>query len=74
MGKYTRLFISESRKYLEAMSGTVIGLARESHEAAAVRESSRHAHSIKGMALFEEQQAVADLAFALETGFARAAV
>lgn len=71
MGKYTQLFIDESREYLRTIANS---LPRESGgEAGDLKDSCRLAHSIKGMALFEEQSAVAGLAYALEKGLASVA-
>ena len=66
MGKYTELFISETRKHLDALGGALESLPEGSTVAAALEEMGRMAHSIKGMALFEEQESIANLALALE--------
>ena len=66
MGKYTELFIAETRKHLAALGGTLESLPEGSAVAAALEEMGRMAHSIKGMALFEEQEPIADLALVLE--------
>ncbi len=73
MGKYTRLFIDETRGYLGVLNGALESALAGSVEGAALSESCRLAHSIKGMALFEEQAAVADLAHALEKAFGHGA-
>jgi chemotaxis protein histidine kinase CheA len=66
VGKYTELFISETRKHLEALGGALYSLPEGSALAVALEEMGRMAHSIKGMALFEEQESIANLALALE--------
>ena len=73
MGKYTRLFIDETRQYLAALEGTLEAARQGRADTAALSEGSRLSHTIKGMALFEEQETVAALAFALEKGFGRGA-
>ena len=63
MNKYTRLFIDETRSYLDTI---VQALPTAPGEGGGdLGEARRLAHSIKGMALFEEQSAVAGLAYAL---------
>lgn len=69
MGKYTRLFIDETRGYLTVLERTLDAAGQGGAGRAALSESCRLSHSIKGMALFEEQQSIADLAYALEKGF-----
>jgi two-component system chemotaxis sensor kinase CheA len=66
VGKYTELFISETRKHVDALGRALASLPEGSAAAAALEEMGRMAHSIKGMALFEEQESIADLALALE--------
>lgn len=66
MNKYTRLFIDETRSYLDTI---VLALpAAPGEKGGDLADACRLAHSIKGMALFEEQSAVAGLAYALEQG------
>jgi chemotaxis protein histidine kinase CheA len=66
MNKYTRLFIDETRSYLDTIVQTLPAAPGEG--GGDLAEARRLAHSIKGMALFEEQSAVAGLAYALEQG------
>ena len=73
MSKYPRLFIDESRQYLDSLDQSLRDAGTDGARSSLLAESSRLAHSIKGMALFEEQPFVADLAYALERGFARSA-
>lgn len=71
MNKYTRLFIDESRVYLPGIAA-ILGRLRDGRpEELDVREGQRLAHSIKGMALFEQQPAIAALSGAMERGFER---
>ena len=58
MNKYTRLFIDETRQYLEII---VQSLGGDLLSGDALADSRRLAHSIKGMALFEDQAAIAEL-------------
>lgn len=73
MGKYTRLFIDESREYLAALRRILGASHEEGSVNPSLEEGCRLAHTIKGMALFEEQTSVADMALALEKGFRRGA-
>jgi chemotaxis protein histidine kinase CheA len=66
MNKYTRLFIDETRSYLDTIVNALPATPGE--ERGDLADACRLAHSIKGMALFEEQSAVAGLAYALEQG------
>jgi chemotaxis protein histidine kinase CheA len=66
MNKYTRLFIEETRVYLDTIVRALPAVPGE--KGGDLAEACRLAHSIKGMALFEEQSAVAGLAYALEQG------
>ena len=66
MNKYTRLFIDETRAYLDTIFTALPTAPGE--RGGDLAEARRLAHSIKGMALFEEQSAVAGLAYALEQG------
>ena len=66
MNKYTRLFIDETRSYLDTIVRALPAAPGEKRGDLA--DACRLAHSIKGMALFEEQSAVAGLAYALEQG------
>ena len=70
VNKYTRLFIDETRQYLEVI---VRSLEVDGAAGDGLADSSRLAHSIKGMALFEEQASIADMAYALERGLAHVA-
>ena len=66
MGKYTQLFIDQTRLYVKTiMESLPLDPGREKGD---LKDCSRLAHSIKGMALFEEQSAIAGLAYALEQG------
>lgn len=71
MNKYTRLFIDESREYLPAIATIVSRLRDGSSAGEDLKEGQRLAHSIKGMALYEEQPAIASLSWAMERGFER---
>ena len=73
VGKYTQLFIDETRRHLGTLGELLDSLSGGKAGEDLFFEGRRHAHSIKGMALFEEQQVVADLAYAMEKGFERAA-
>lgn len=73
MGKYTPLFIDESRRHLQVIEASLRTAGEGREGGAHFAEGCRLAHLIKGMALFEEQKGVADLASALEEGFDRAA-
>jgi chemotaxis protein histidine kinase CheA len=66
VSKYTRLFIEETRSYLDTIVRALP--AAPGQKRGNLTEACRLAHSIKGMALFEEQSAVAGLAYALEQG------
>lgn len=74
MKKYTQLFVEESRSYLDAISEELGRRRRGCATPAGLANGSRLAHSIKGMALFEEQGGIASLAFALEQGLGRLAL
>jgi chemotaxis protein histidine kinase CheA len=69
MNKYTRLFIDESRVYIPGIAAILCRLSAGCPEELDVREGQRLSHSIKGMALFEEQTDIAALAWAMERGF-----
>lgn len=69
MNKYTRLFIDESRVYIPAIAAILRRLSAGCPEELDVREGRRLAHSIKGMALYEEQPGIAALSWAMERGF-----
>jgi chemotaxis protein histidine kinase CheA len=66
VNKYTRLFIEETRAYLDTIVRALPDAPGQ--KKGDLAEACRLAHSIKGMALFEEQSAVAGLAYALEQG------
>ena len=70
MNKYTRLFIDESREYIGSIRRDLIRRRSGEQVPAELADGSRLAHSIKGMALFEEQDMIASLAFLLEEGLA----
>jgi chemotaxis protein histidine kinase CheA len=67
VGKYTRLFIDETRRHLGSLGEILNALSGGRGNEDLFFEGRRIAHSIKGMALFEEQQDMADLAYAMET-------
>jgi chemotaxis protein histidine kinase CheA len=69
VNKYTRLFIDESRVYIPGLAAILCRLTAGCPEELDVREGQRLSHSIKGMALFEEQSGIAALTWAMERGF-----
>ena len=69
MNKYTRLFIDESRVYIPGIAAILCRLNTGCPEELDVREGQRLSHSIKGMALYEQQPAIAALTWAMERGF-----
>ena len=69
MNKYTRLFIDESRVYIPGLAAILCRLTAGCPEDLDIREGQRLSHSIKGMALFEQQEAIAALTWAMERGF-----
>lgn len=71
MNKYTRLFIDESRVYIPGLAAILRRLSAGCPEELDIREGQRLSHSIKGMALFEEQPRIAALTWAMERGFER---
>ena len=71
MNKYTRLFIDESRIYIPGIEAILLRLRAGCPEELDLREGQRLSHSIKGMALFEEQPGIAALTWAMERGFER---
>jgi hypothetical protein len=71
MSTYTRLFIDESRVYLPGLAAILQRLRAGRPEEDDLREGRRLSHSIKGMALYEEQPAIAELSGAMERGFER---
>ena len=72
MGKYTSLFIEETRRHLESLGSILETLGRREADEGIFFEGRRLSHSIKGMALFEEQPAMAELAYAMEKSFEKA--
>jgi chemotaxis protein histidine kinase CheA len=71
MNKYTRLFIDESRVYVPGIAA-ILGRLRAGYpEEFDIREGQRLSHSMKGMALFEQQTCIAALTEAMERGFER---
>jgi len=71
VNKYTRLFIDESRDYIPGIAA-IIGRLRAGRPGELdVREGQRLSHSMKGMALFEQQPGIAALTGAMERGFER---
>lgn len=71
MNKYTRLFIDESRAYVPGIAAILGRLRAGRPEELDVREGQRLSHSMKGMALFEQQPGIAALTEAMERGFER---
>lgn len=71
--KYTRLFIDETRNFLESIFSSLLTVRDRGADIAGLADSIRMAHSIRGMAIFEEQGTIASLAYALEQGLARLA-
>ena len=71
MNKYTRLFIDESRVYIPGIAAILRRLSAGGSEELDIREGQRLSHSIKGMALYEEQPGIAALTGAMERGFER---
>ena len=71
MNKYTRLFIDESRVYIPGIAAILRRLCAGRPEELDLREGQRLSHSIKGMALYEEQPDIAALTWAMERGFER---
>lgn len=67
--KYTRLFIDESRVYIPEIASILARLRDGRPEELDAREGLRLAHSIKGMALFEEQPGIAALSWTMERAF-----
>ena len=71
MNKYTRLFIDESRVYIPGIAAILGRLSTGCPRESDVRDGQRLAHSIKGMALYEQQTDIAVLTWAMERGFER---
>ena len=71
MNKFTRLFIDESRVYIPAIAAIVRRLSAGCPEELDLGEGRRLSHSIKGMALYEQQTEIAVLTWAMECGFER---
>ena len=69
MNKYTRLFIDESRVYIPGIASILCRLRAGCPEELDVREGQRLSHSIKGMALYEQQPPIAALSWAMERAF-----
>jgi chemotaxis protein histidine kinase CheA len=69
VNKYTRLFIQETGSYLEVIGEAMGRLGEADEDQGALGDCHRLAHSIKGMASFEEQESVVSLAYAMERGF-----
>lgn len=61
MGKYTALLIAKTRMHLDAPGGTYESLPEGTPIAAVLGEMGRIALFIKGMALFEKREPIADL-------------
>lgn len=73
MNKFTRLFIDESRVYIPGIAAILGRLGAGCPEELDVREGQRLSHSIKGMALYEQQPGIAALTWAMERGFEKLA-
>jgi len=71
VNKYTRLFIDESRVYIPGIAAIIGRLRAGCPGELDVREGQRLSHSMKGMALFEQQPGIAALTGAMERGFER---
>lgn len=69
MNKFTRLFIDESRVYIPGIAAILRRLCAGCPEELDIREGQRLSHSIKGMALYEQQPGIAALTWAMERGF-----
>jgi chemotaxis protein histidine kinase CheA len=69
VNKYTRLFIDESRVYIPGIAAILCRLSAGCPEELDIREGQRLSHSIKGMALYEQQPGIAALTAAMERGF-----
>ena len=69
MNKYTRLFIDESRAYIPDIAAIIDRLRTGCPGELDVREGQRLSHSMRGMALFEQQLGIAALTGAMERGF-----
>jgi chemotaxis protein histidine kinase CheA len=66
---FTRLFIEESRVYIPGLAAIAGRLGAGCPEEFDLREGRRLSHSIKGMALYEQQSEIAVLTRAMERGF-----
>ena len=71
MNKFTRLFIDESRVYIPDIAAILRRLVAGAPRELDVRNGQLFSHSVKGMALYEEQPGIAALASAMERGFER---
>lgn len=69
MNKFTRLFIDESRDYIQGLAAILRRLSAGCPEEPDLGEGRRLSHSIKGMALYEQQTEIAALTWAMERGF-----
>jgi hypothetical protein len=69
LNKYTRLFIDESRVYIPGIAAIIGRLRARCPGELDVREGQRLSHSMRGMALFEQQPGIAALTGAMERGF-----
>jgi hypothetical protein len=69
VNKYTRLFIDESRVYIPDIAAIIDRLRTGCPGELDLREGQRLSHSMKGMALFEQQPGIAALTGAMERGF-----
>ena len=69
MNKFTRLFIDESRVYIPSLAAIIRRLSAGCPEESDLRDGRRLSHSVKGMALYEQQTGIALLSWAMERGF-----
>lgn len=69
MNKFTRLFIDESRVYIPDIAAILRRLSAGCPAERDLSEGRRLSHSIKGMALYEQQTEIAVLTWAMERGF-----
>lgn len=70
MNKYTQIFIDETIEYIDSICAVLHCYRNSSHTKSSLEDSSRLAHSIKGMASFEGQLKIVPLARALQYGLA----
>jgi len=66
MSKYRDLFVSESRRHIEACNDLIVGLEQNPSDQASIHELFRHAHSLKGMSATMQFDRIAELAHKME--------